>query len=179
MRIGNLLTAAILLVVSAVMAGSLSISVCAKDRFDEQSLRKNPVGDFGTGRKLEVQIIDDGPVKREHRQAPGVMRYPDVPELHGVQPGGAQSRLTGQGAMWGSQSEKSRKVLTGTSGWSSYATRAKTTPPWWCRPAPRGHSRETPVEIQWVPAPPIYNGSSYVDIKEVLRGYWQRQRAQP
>jgi hypothetical protein len=97
LRIGNLLTAAIILAGAAVIAGSLSISTCAKDRFDQQSLRKNPVGDFGTGRKLEVQIIDDAPVKFEHLEAPGTMRYPEYPEVFepdGAQTAPAQSNLT-------------------------------------------------------------------------------------
>ncbi len=163
MRTGTLLTAAIILAGAALMAGSLSLSACAKDRFDEQSLRRNPLGDFGTGRKLEIQIIDDDPVKREYREAPVTMRYPDVPEQSPAPPASV-TRPAHSGAT------VNMNYPQGDFGSSEVDVKAKFDGYWRTPHAPAEKPPEAPASCEIRPAGDF--GDSYVDVKQVLRDHW-------
>lgn len=148
------------------MAGSLSISACAKDSFDDPSLRKNPVRDFGTGRKQQFQVVDDAPVKREYREAPGTMRYPDVPEQSPAPPapgtGPANSGAT------------TRSSPIGDFGSSVVDVRARFDGYWRAAHAPAEKPPEAPASCKICPAGDF--GDSHVDVKQVLKDHWSGKR---
>lgn len=154
------------------MAGSLSLSACAKDRFDEQSLRRNPVGDFGTGCKLEIQIIDDAPVKHEYREAPVTMRYPDVPEQSPAPPDSVArpaysvTRPEYSGATF----QTSPK---GDFGSSAVNAKAKLDD-YWTHHAPAEKPPEAPASVEICPCGDF--GDGHIDVREVLKDHWSRGR---